>query len=272
MPLQTHSGQTPRSWKTLYYVKELLLFQASPNCWLWVNQINRSYLLKSNQPLCFRILSGGFHTALSWLYITAICATWRTSFRDFPYLLSRSSLRGAQTLGNAVRGQTFGRQSSADSQGCLGLLLSLDRLCSCASPGAAWLMVSAILIWYIGLCLLTKCVDLLFTMSESLFPHQKNGEFNTHLCSQWPGVHLCSFLWSPLFRSSASLWLYSKWLKIHPPIFPTFLNWLIVPTFLHSLSLMPDRGSPVITPSTPVSKASLSFTAENRNFTQVSEH
>ena len=65
------------------------------------------------------------------------------------------------------------------------------------------------------------------------------------------------FLGSPFFRSSASLWLYSKWLKINPPISPTFLTWLIVSTFLHSISLMPDRGSPDITPSAPVSEASL---------------
>lgn len=52
------------------------------------------------------------------------------------------------------------------------------------------------------------------------------------------------FLGSPFFRSSSSLWLYSKWLEINPIIFPTFLTWLIVSTFLHSISLMPDSGCP----------------------------
>lgn len=73
----------------------------------------------------------------------------------------------------------------------------------------------------------------------------------------------CSFLWSPLFRSSASLWLYNKWLKINPPIFPTFLTWLIVSTFLHSISLMPDRGSPVVTSSAPLQKTETSHMSLN---------
>lgn len=126
----------------------------------------------------------------------------------------------------------------------------------CTTKGCM-LMVSAIMIWYVGLYLLTKCVDLLFTMSESLFPHQKNGGIQhlSLLTVAWSSSLF--FLGSPFFRSSASLWLYSKWLKINPPISPTFLTWLIVSTFLHSISLMPDRGSPDITPSAPVSEASL---------------